>query len=376
MSFSPGKLRRPFFSRVIAAALLLQAILWMGSPPLSAAFKRVSRNDPPPTFSLVDLDGKEWKSDDLYPGKVTVVVFWATWSPRSREILEDLEKLRRELGDERVQVIAVNAEHTEISPSDVSAIRKVAGELDLTALVLLDQGLVAYNEYGAMALPSSLVVDAEGVVTFDLAGYPTTMRSDLGDAVRKALGLPTSAELRPPEEYVPKNHALMYYNFGKRLMEKGQEEKGEAQLLTAVERDPDFVKPRVLLGIYFKKTRRLEEALEQFDKVREIDPANEEASYQAASVSLRAARFPEAEALFGSLHEEFPEREEFALGLALAHKYQGREEESRALAERASGLLPAPAHILYELGGVAEGQGDLQAAAPLYRRAIEGSLGK
>jgi tetratricopeptide (TPR) repeat protein len=376
MNLNPGKARGPFFGRVMLAAVLLQAILWMGSPPLSAAFKRVSRNEPPPAFSLEDLDGKGWKSGELYPGKVTVVVFWATWSPRSREILEDLEKLRRELGDERVQVIAVNAEHTEISSSDQSAIRKVVDELDLAALVLLDQGLVAYNEYGAMALPSSLVVDVKGTVTFDLAGYPTTMRSDLADAVRKALGLPTSEELRPPEEYVPKNRALMFYNFGKRLMEKGQEEKGEAQLLTAVERDPDFVKPRVLLGIYFKKTGRLDEAMEQFDRIREVDPANEEASYQAASVSLRAARFPEAEALLGELHEEFPEREEFALGLALAHKYQGREEEYRALAERASALLPPAAHILYDLGGVAEGQGDLHVAAPLYRRAIEGSLKK
>ena len=42
----------------------------------------------------------------------------------------------------------------------------------------------------------------------------------LADAVRKALGLPTSEELRPVREYVPKNHGLMYYNFGRLLLEK------------------------------------------------------------------------------------------------------------------------------------------------------------
>ena len=61
----------------------------------------------------------------------------------------------------------------------------------------------------------------QGKVSFALAGYPTTMRSDLADGVRQALGLPTSVELRPPQPYVPKNHALMYYNFGLRLLEKG-----------------------------------------------------------------------------------------------------------------------------------------------------------
>ncbi len=367
-------MRHRLVLKVLPAIVFLHLLFWMACPPLSAAFKRVGRGDKPPVFSLQDLEGKERKSTELLADKVSVVVFWSTWSPRSGEVLADMEKLRQELGPERFQIIAVNAEHVEISTADQAAIRKMAVELNLTALMLLDQGLQTYNDYGAMALPSTLVVDDKGYVVYDLAGYPMSLRSDLSDAVKKALGLPTSVELRPPEMVVPKNGALMYYNFGKRLMEKGQEEKGEAQLLTAVERDPDFVKPRVLLGIYFKKTGRLEEAMEQFERIREVDPANEEASYQAASVSLRAARFPEAEALLGELHEEFPEREEFALGLALAHKYQGREEEYRALAERASALLPPAAHILYDLGGVAEGQGDLHVAAPLYRRAIEVSL--
>lgn len=369
-------MKKSLFLKVFPATIILHLLFGMACPPLSAAFKRVARGDKPPVFILQDLAGKEWRSSELLAGKVSVVVFWSTWSPRSEEVLADLEKLRQELGPERFQVIAVNAEHTEISRADEAAIGKMAVELNLTALMLLDQGLKAYNDYGAMALPSTLVVDDKGYVVYDLAGYPMTMRSDLSDAVLKALGLPTSVELRPPEPYKPKNNALMYYNFGRRLMEKGQEEKAEVQLLSAVERDPDFTKPRVVLGIYLKKTGRLEEAMKQFRKVKELDPANEEASYEAAAVSLRTAGFAEAEGLFAELHEEFPEREEFALGLALAYKYQGREEEYGKLKEKAGTLLPAAAHVLYDLGTVAEDQGDLETAAPLYRRAIEGSLKK
>jgi tetratricopeptide (TPR) repeat protein len=369
-------MRHRLVLKVLPAIIFLHLLFWMACPPLSAAFKRVGRGDKPPVFSLQDLEGKERKSTELLADKVSVVVFWSTWSPRSGEVLADLEKLRQELGPERFQIIAVNAEHVEISMGDQAAIRKMAVELNLTALILLDQGLQAYNDYGAMALPSTLVVDDKGYVVYDLAGYPRTLRSDLSDAVKKALGLPTSVELRPPEMVVPKNGALMYYNFGRRLMEKGQEEKGEDKLLTALERDPEFVKPRILLGIYFKKTGRLEEAMEQFRKVKELDPANEEASYEAAAVSLRAAGFAEAEGLFAELHGEFPEREEFALGLALAHKYQGREGEYGKLKEKADALLPAAARMLYDLGAVAESQGDLATAAPLYRRAIEGSIRK
>ena len=356
--------------RMAALLVLFLAVQWTASPPLSAAFKRVSRGDTPPPFTLADLDGKERTSAELLTDGVTVIVFWSTWSPRSMEILEDLEKLRQGLAPKVFQVVAINGEHEIISAADRQAIEKISKDLSLTAVMLLDQGLVAYNSYGAMALPSSLVVDGGGKVVFDLAGYPTTMRSDLSDAVKKALGLPTSVELRPPEGYKAKNGALMYYNFGKRLMEKGQEEKGEAQLLTAVERDPEFVKPRVMLGIYFKKTGRLDDALEQFRTVRELDPGSEEASYEAGAVSLRGGKFDEAETFFAEMHEEFPEREEFALGLALAHKYRGRDDVYESLKKKADSLLPAAARIHYELGAVAEAQGDLSLAAELYRRAL------
>lgn len=360
--------------RVCLLLLMAQSLSLFVTPHLSAAFKNVGQGDRPPAFELADLDGAKVSSGDILSEGVTVIVFWATWSPRSSEILADLEKLKSELVDTPFTIVAINADHTEISLSDREKIRKMVKELGLTATILLDQGLTLFNEYGAMALPSSLVVDKRGVVGFDLAGYPTTMRSDLADGVRKALGLPTSEELRPPEPYRPKNHAMMYFNFGRRLMEKGQEEKGEAQLLEAVSRDPDFIRPRLLLGIYLKKIGRLDEALEHFRRVRELDPANVEASYQEAAVSIRSGDMAEAERLFRSLHEEFPEREEFALGAALAAKYQGRQEEYETVRGIADGLEAAEPRMHYEFGGVAEEKGDLEEAARLYRLALEGAL--
>jgi len=367
---------RRIFIATAVTFLALQLFQGVICSPLSAAFKSVGRGQNPPAFAADDIEGRGWKSADLLGKKVTVVVFWATWSPRSREILADLKALADELGEESFQVVAINAEHENITDRDRTSIGEMVREIGLRAVVLLDRGLAAYNDYGVMALPSSLVVDERGVVTFDLAGWPTTMRSDLSDAVKKALGLPTSVELRPPEEYKAKNGALMYYNFGRRLMEKGQDEKAEAQLLDAVRRDPDFVKPRLVLGVYFKRSGRLDEARAQFDKVQELDPANSEVGYQAAAVSLRSERFAEAEGLFGNLKEEFPEREEFALGLALAHKYQGHEKEYGEAKALAATLLAAAPRVHYEFGAVAESQADMETAARLYRRAIAGALKK
>lgn len=360
----------------VAAASLL-ALLGSGAalPPVgAAAFKNVEIGQPPPAFALKDIEGRPWASAAQPGGQVAVLVFWATWSPRSREILADLETLRAELGPGRLRLIAINAEHLVITAADRDAIRAVVAETRSTADVLIDEGLVAFNAFGTMAVPSSLVLDAAGRVSFTLAGYPMTMRSDLADAVRKALGLPTSAELRPPVEYVPKNHGLMYYNFGRLLLEKGQEEKAVAQFLISVERDPAFKKPHLELGLYHLRRGEIDEARAAFLKVREIDPHDAEATYQAAAANLRAARFDEAALLFGGLAGEYPDRGGYALALALTQKFLGHEEEYRAILARAEGLHPPEPRILYELGAIAERRDALPIAVEFYRRALEGSL--
>jgi len=362
--------------RGAAAAALLALLGVVAALPQggAAAFKNVEIGQMPPAFALKDLEGRSWESAAHLGSGVSVLVFWATWSPRSREILDDLEKLRAELGPERLHVIAINAEHIAITTVDRDAIRAVVAETHSTATMLLDENLVAFNAFGTMAVPSSIVLDAAGRVTYTIAGYPMSMRSDLADAVRKALGLPSSEELRPVLEYVPKNHGLMYYNFGRLLLGKGQEEKAVEQFRISVERDPAFKKPYLELGLHHLRSGEVDEARVAFLKVREIDPHDAEATYQAAAANLRAGRLDEAAALFGELAAEFPDRGGYALALALTQKFLVREEEYRTGVARAAGLRPPEPRILYDLGAVAERRGFLPVAADLYRRALEAAL--
>ena len=166
----------------------------------------------------------------------------------------------------------------------------------------------------------------------------------------------------------------MYYNLGRQLASKGQDEKAEAQLKISVEKDPDFKKSRVELGLIYKKTGRHDLALAEFQRAKEIDPKDHEALYQLAVVSLQTGKFAEAGKLFEELLAEFPEREEFALGGALAAKYQGKDEDYRKGREAGAKLFPAESRYVYEMGGVAESQKDTALAAEFYRRALEAAL--
>lgn len=362
--------------RGVAAAAVL-AFFGLGAalaPGVAAAFKNVEVGQPPPAFALKDLDGRLWDSAAARGAGATVIVFWATWSPRSREILADLESLRTELGAERLRLVAINAEHLEFSAADRESIRAVTAEVRSTAVVLLDEGLVAFNAFGAMAVPSSLVLDDAGRVTYALAGYPMSLRAELSDAVRKALGLSTVEEARPAPEYVPKNRGLMYYNLGRLLLQKGQEEKAVEQFRIAVERDPAFKKPYLELGFHYLRSGDVEQARAAFTKVQELDPHDPEAAYQAAAASLRAARLEEAADRFRELTAKFPDRGGYALGLALTQNFLGREEEHRQGLARAAALSPPEPRILYDLGAIAERRGVLPLAIDLYRRALEEAL--
>jgi len=366
--------KRQVQARVVLIGSAVLLTLWCAKPSISAAFKNVQVSQTPPAFALKDTSGKEWKSAEIYGRGATVVVFWATWSPRSSEIIRDLEALRAKIGPDKVQVVTVNCEHPSISAADREAIAAAAKQGGFSGPALVDDGLITFSEYGAMALPSTLVLGADGKVVYLLAGYPSTLREDLSDAVRKAAGLPSEAEQRPVREYVPKNHALMYYNLGRQLASKGQEEKAEAQLKISVEKDPDFKKSRIELGLIYKKTGRHDLARAEFERARQIDPKDHEALYQLAVVSLQTGKFAEAGKLFEDLLAEFPEREEFALGGALAAKYQGQDENYRKGREAGIKLFPAASRIIYEMGGIAESQKDNVVAAEFYRRALEAAL--
>jgi tetratricopeptide (TPR) repeat protein len=166
----------------------------------------------------------------------------------------------------------------------------------------------------------------------------------------------------------------MYYNFGRRLLEKGQEEKAVEQFRIAVERDPAFKKPYLELGLHHRRKGEIEEARAAFLKVRELDSRDAEAAYQAGAASLRAGRLEDAASIFAELTAEFPDRGGYLLALALTRKLLAQEEEYRAGVAQAAGVLPPEPRILYDLGAIAESRGLPGIAVDFYRRSLESSL--
>lgn len=144
--------------KYITAALLILAVTMAAcSGPESAASQGISVGNRARDFTLESLDGGKVSLSD-YKDQVVLVNLWATWCPPCRAEIPDLEAAYRAHKDEGFVVLGVNVEES------AQAIEPFVADLDMTYPVLLDERGQVMNDYRALGLPISLLVDREGVI--------------------------------------------------------------------------------------------------------------------------------------------------------------------------------------------------------------------
>ena len=192
---------------------------------------------------------------------LTILVFWATWSPRSVPALELWQRFATEYGEHALRVITVNADHQHMEEADIRRVREYIDEHELNLPVILDSELQLFNEIGIIILPTAIYLMSDGTINHKYPGFPRSAELDLREDLEIRLGLasePSEEEMagRGKLAYQPENNALLYYNMGKRFQEKGFVSKAEAKYVEALQKDPEYGDPlRGLESIYFRDGR-------------------------------------------------------------------------------------------------------------------------
>jgi thiol-disulfide isomerase/thioredoxin len=148
---------------------------------------------PAPPFLANDLSGKVITTAD-WRGKVTVLVFWATWCPPCREEIPDLIKLQNRYKD-RLQVIGVS-EDDDASPEEVASFAKQAG---INYSIVMGRDQTISERYGGIpALPTTYLINTEGRVVQKHIGLrpPELYETE----VRSLLGMPVQAKVETFED--------------------------------------------------------------------------------------------------------------------------------------------------------------------------------
>ncbi|GAB4257475.1 MAG: hypothetical protein Kow0092_04410 [Deferrisomatales bacterium] len=273
----------PNRKRLLAAALCAAALAFVVDSTSAAAFKRVHVGESAPPFTLPDVDGNPVSLESYRSGPLTVVTFWALWSPKSAPLLEDLQKLVDEFGTRGLQVhaLAVNAEGAT-PPADLrDRIRAFIGDHGITFPVLVDEGLEQYNAWGVIATPSTAFLGKDFQVLYDLSGHPSGAYEEMREQVVKALGIEeeVAREARPRRErYRAPKRATLNYGLCRTLCARGQFAKAARKLKRLLAQEPDFPEAHALngavhLGLAREGRPGAEEAARQaFARAVELDP--------------------------------------------------------------------------------------------------------
>lgn len=120
-----------------------------------------------PGFTLPAINGEEVSLAD-YRGRVVFLDFWASWCSPCKKELPELNAFLERYEGEPVVVLAVNVDKVRSHAEDFLA---GLGGLDSDMVVVFDPAGGVISKYNALAMPTSFIIDAEGVVRYVHYGY-------------------------------------------------------------------------------------------------------------------------------------------------------------------------------------------------------------
>jgi peroxiredoxin len=320
----------------------------LAAPASSSALENIAVGMAPPPFRLSTPAGAP-VSLDYFQGGAGVIVFWATWSPRSAEILADFEGLHARWAAAGLKIVAVNADKESFSAAECAAVAHAAGHMALSFPVVLDEGLRTYAAYGVMALPSTVVIGADGRIAYTLAGYPLSYREELEQQLLVASGnaqpapaavaaadvdAAAAADEGPRTECVVPRAAMCQFR------EEGDGPGGD-QSLAAMRR-------AICRGDAAEAERLLPAGgLDRFERP--------EARFALAELLLLKGGTAEARMAFAALQQRYPAEPWGAWGLGLIALAEGKDREAlghmQAAAARGGACAEAQTAVLQRLQG-------------------------
>lgn len=146
-------------------ALLLAALLLQACTTALGAGGDVADGPRIPERSMATLDGGELSLDELM-GTPQVVNLWASWCPPCVAEIPDLERVHLDLG-EQVHIVGINTQ------DDLTQARALAERTGVTYQLTLDPDGAMFRDLEVVAMPTTLLVDAEGIIVHRHAGLLT-----------------------------------------------------------------------------------------------------------------------------------------------------------------------------------------------------------
>ena len=264
-----------------AGLMIILFLVLILLPSTSSALIGIKEGDAPKEIVLHDLENRTVTVSEYFGKKPVILIFWE--QPLSRAFLDYsmdalhflsdyYEKYREKTGLE-VFGVYTPEEAGEIPNDELTKVRNMIRTNQIKFPILIDQGFTFFQEYGVIALPTTVMVSRTGKVQFIYPSFPLAARPLIAEQVQILMGMAVPAK----EEEVmkgPDSTSGRFYRYALQMYKKGLAEQALSPLKKSLELDPDMAMSHNLLGVSLWKSGKSDEAREAFTKAIELDRDN------------------------------------------------------------------------------------------------------
>ncbi|MHC4322899.1 MAG: tetratricopeptide repeat protein [Planctomycetota bacterium] len=325
--------------RIAACALsALVIIQFLFCTTLQAGRHAFEAGDKMAEFSGTAVNGQEFTYKHNQ-GKVLMLLFLSAGNKRSDRAVADAEEIVRQLGTnaERLQiVIAVN----DSNGVDFSSMPKGPAE---NVRILLDSEYKLWGKFGIIAIPTVIISDTNDNVLCIKAGHGYDFIPVVRAYINQALGL---AQKKAPED-------------------AGRVKTVANNTVTA------RLKRHLQMAKMLEQKGRLESAIAEIQKARELDPESTEVALGLSELFCRAGRGQAALEITKTLQvtKRF-DKAKLLLISGWAKRQMGEIDTAEKLLLEATTLDPKSTRALFELGKIYQSRQEIEKAMKLYHKAL------
>ena len=147
---------------VVAIAGLCMA-LWASAGAQAQEARWITESSPAPSLALRDAEGRDVDIGAL-KGRMVIVNFWATWCTPCVAEMPSLQALAKRLGNTKATTRGVNYQES------AQKIREFQERVPVQFALLRDPWQATSAAWNVTTLPTTFIVDANGVVRYRVVG--------------------------------------------------------------------------------------------------------------------------------------------------------------------------------------------------------------
>jgi len=300
------------------------------------ALRRIRVGDPMPEFSLSDVNGTTVHYDGKEARPLGVVILQAGQSQRER-LVTDVEALVQKL---KVDGAAFDCLGVMTGPGTREYLRSRDPEARTAFPIFTDPNFVFWGKLGVIAVPTAIVVGSDHKVQWVKAGYGFDFLAGFHAQLNKALGLAGA--------------------------------DGSVHVDTLTNSSARARRDRyVQLARALAKKGRLDSAMAELEKARELDPNAVDVALELGEVLCQAGKNEAALKTVAEVKAESSADKARAMMIcAWAKRQMGDLDAAGAILTEALALDPQSPRVLYESGKVHQAKGDSEKALACYRKAL------